>query len=1198
MPTKPPLPALIIGLGGSGATTVRHIKQQLYNTYDNTLPETVGLLVLDTSKNPLAQASRMTNVGLEVREFGHLGGHAKSMVERAAADGDGMEHVSSWLQADYYLKNLPDNLFQLEDGAGQYRQLGRLALFRDVAATNSSQFYQRVNEKITSIKRAAGSGRSLMVFIIGSLAGGTGAGLFIDAAYLVRQIAQSQQMDIRLRGYFYLPEAFAATLNVSDRKQARPRSFAALRELSRFVLHEDYDLGYPLYYQNARYTADVELWRGRLRSKLYDLVYLIDGQGSRSPMAEYPLENGVTPSVADTILAFMDSDAGEYQNSYIVNISQQVINRQTRDGRVPYVGSLGTYSIVLPIQQIIDGWAYRLGIDTLNNILMPNRFDETTGLPLELATDANPERAVSAEEEVRALLSSRDAVIDPRDTNQRIFPTALWPKLYQWHTQREANESGAARQMSGYGAEEWLSSLRPSAADRGQDAASAERVVDAVINKNVETEIQFSREVKADPAQDYRRIINETERLFNGQLGLVKGNGQREGGIFRDKLGDLLQLQVNRFRNALEVYTLLQLNGQEGSNAEIARRGKLGWTIATYEELEDILTSVLQLLGRVRTSNQGAANMRNQILQNLESTQTDMIQMSSKGRGKAFKAQEVFRDAAEQVLDMYRAEIARDAVEDVVRQMREYVISAKEQLERWKVILATHHESLFAKVYRGSQQVLTGLDKEERVPGRQIIRDPDWEQDRYATYLELSDALNRSLTDLVWMAQEDKDESGRPRLRIMLTINDEPLRDDMRGEWGDKNSQLLMNFCREIFSEARERESVLSYLAQYSYRDQPERLAQLLFERSGALLSFDESNMGNFVPGVYLLAHQDSNYPENGRFLRDVMSQLRGHVGVAETDQTLARLQDCDDRFRLTLVSMVELLPLNKINAYKDSQSDYLSSPGNERPLLHLFPAEVNAVRYEDQLHKLNQSRRLISNRVALLLENINRFRDFLALMAHRIVGEDRDYLDEKDNRFVYFLTTPSKDEPDNPDAIDEWWLTKPSGDPSLLEAVTTYIFREEDYGRRVHEPDYRFAINYDHVTQHLLNVRQYDTEQRLQAGYETELGQFRPEMMEWLKQYPEDSAQFNALARLIVEHDVLREFSDWLQNDQLPMIQKRRSNPESQTAPGQMVNQLEQESVNDLYDFYSLAIIVLTEMVDSKYKDAELLAGQRRTLR
>ncbi|MCC7452514.1 MAG: hypothetical protein IT324_34250 [Anaerolineae bacterium] len=1203
---NPPIPALIIGLGGSGAVTVMHVKQQLYNTYHNQMPETVGLLVLDTSQNPLIQFAdgghkREQGMGFgqitfDPREYGHLGGDAYDAITSLQVQNNGnFEHIGSWFQSDEYLRTLHRHMFHLQNGAGQYRQFGRLALFMDLSAPNTSHFYTLVNERLSALKRQVGGDKQLPVFIIGSLAGGTGAGLFLDVAYLVRQLAEAQNMQVLLRGYFYLPEAFAATVPASDRDEARSRTFAALRELSRFMLHEAYELGYPMYYQNSRFTSQKGIWRGRLHSKLYDLVYLVDGQREENPIPDYPLEQGVTPSIADAILALIDSQAGEYQKSYIVNIANQVHLRQRQEGMLPYVGTLGTYTMILPIQQIIESWAYQLGKEVLDTLLTPARYDETTRLPLELASDENEERKHKTDDEVRQFLS-RDAIVDPRDPQRRIYPTALWPQLFRWHNERITNETAAARHLAGNDADWWMNVLKPTSADRGPEAVRAIQLIDATMAKNVTNEVQLSQAMRLDPTEDYSRVIRETEKLFNNQLGMVKASGQREGGTFRTALNELTQLQVNRFRQALEVYTLVQLNGRDENEPHLARKGKLGWTMAVYRDLEEVFNDVLKLLERARTENRGGATAREMTLRDWEDAARDLREVAlTRHKNKTAKAQERYRDAAEQVLNMYRAEAAREAVEATVHQMKSYLRTAIAQLRRWIEVLALHYQSLYAAVHKGEQQVLSELDNAEDYPSRKVIRDQAWEQSRYEVYSH--GALNTALRGASWNACEETDEVGRTRLRIVFTLDGQPLRDDGRGEWSRHNADLLMTFCRDIFVPARERESVLNYLSEYAYKDASgaEKLAGELFENSGALLGFDKAFVGGFVRRLYLLVHQNQSSAEGQLFLKNVTSGLRGLYKFGANDQSVIHLQNSDDPFRLTLASMAELLPLNRIRAYDRYAGPYMNKASSIRPQLHIFPAEVRAVQYEDQLTRLNQSRRMISNRVLVLLEDIKRFREFLMLMAHHIIVEERDYLDQRDVNYVYFLLTPAKEHPEDDQAVDEWWLTKPSVEPSLLEAMTTYIFREEDYGRRVHQEDYRFRIDYEHVTQYLLNVRQYDTDQRVAAGIEENLGIFKPEMRRWLAKYEPGTPRYNALTRIIVEYDILQELKTWMQDEQLPLIQERLKDI-SRTAPDQQaVDRTAYEAAVDLYDLYSVAILVLQEMIDTKHKDARKTAEELR---
>lgn len=1210
-----PIPALIIGLGGSGAMTLYHVKQQLYEIYNNRVPETVGLLVLDTAQKPLAQFTRagerrQEGMGFGVvefapREIGHLGGNARELLERAARGKRAqVGYLASWLQADYYLENLPENLFNLEDGAGMFRQLGRLALFRDVAAPAKSQFYNLVREKITTIKAQRRDARSLAVFIVGSLAGGTGAGLFLDTAYLVRALADQNNLDVQLRGYFYLPEAFASTLSASMLNDAKSRSLGALRELSRFLLHEDWGIGYPITYQPPEARGD-DLWKGKLTSKLYDLVYLVDGQRRRRSLSDYPMAVGATPSVADAILGFIDSQAGEYQRAYIVNIGNLITQRQTREGRQPFVGALGTYTIILPIQQMVESWAFQLALDTLDALLVPLRRDASSSLPLELDARANPERSHAPHDEVRVLLTSRNDIIDPRPgADTRIRPPALWAHLYHFFEQRRESEAPLVHRLGMLGLDDWLNYFVPGAEDADQAAQKVWRDTRRVLALTVATEVPASDKMdpKEDPQHGARRIARQVEQLFDKQLGMVRQGGRREGGFYRDALNEFVKVQVDRFRAGIETYVVGQLHGQDDRDALRARAGKPGWTLAVLRELDRALTEVAELVELVRTRMVGDHSPRAQAVQAWEAAKQEMSDQRDKtrailGASPAIQAQRAYLGAAEHALEMYRAEIARESLAEILTQMRDFLQTAIKSLETWQAVLAFDMRSLYARVYNAKQQVITQRDQAADVPARRTIRDLDWEQARYAAYLEATDARQRSLDGLRWDAQIEMSDQGTPRLRVMLSMGERAFRDDQgskTGRWSDDNFAALMDFCRAIFSTALERESALHYLSTHEYDGRPDALAEELFLNSGALLRYDDAVVGQFVPANYLLAYQDPNRPEETRFLQAVMDELKGRYGVSTTDETLARLQNADDRFRLTLVNMSELLPLRRIGCYADHYQAYMSAARTERMTFHVFPAEVNAVQYEDELtRQLNQNRRIVQDRVAVLMEDKGRFQEFLTLMAHRIVVRGRDevqYQKDGTSNYVFYLVVPSDRPGAKPGEADMWWLTRPGKQPSLLDAMTTYIYRERDMGFETHQPGYNFPVDYDRVRAYLRLVREKETEKRINTG---ELARDDPDMQEWLDEMDEDDPAWRDLARAIVEHDVLKEFARELALELPAMAQQMEQFRTGVDETGQTIDRADELALHEKFDLYSMAVVVLRGEIAAKREDAALHAGK-----
>lgn len=1197
---RPPIPSLIIGLGGTGAVTLLHIKQQLLNIYANTLPSTVGLLSLDTSLTPTAQFGQVGeerhegmgfgSVSLADSEFGHIGGNARNFIEDVVEHAEEKSHISRWLQAQWYLDNLPEMLFQFNAGAGQYRQLGRLALFKDVT-TDNSELYRRIQSKIRSVKNSARNADALAVFLVASFVGGTGAGMVLDTAYLVRKIAATESMEVILRGYFFLPEAFSATLPTHEREKSKPRAFAALRELSRFMLHGSdtkENPGYPINYRSMSAIAG-DIWRSKLETQLFDLVYLIDGYRKNGSLRKYSLAKGVSASVADAVLAFIDHEAGNYQSNYRVNIGNQIATRRNQQGRIAYTGAVGTYSIIMPIQQVISNWSFRLGRDLLDTLLKPTAMDTSSNIPRSIASDGNQESDDTPVRAVYNLMATTTPIIDPEDQKRQYSPTPLWATLHKWSVPE--NRDGFAEKMISYGAREWQDALRPTSSDPTRDARRALDAFNEIVKETIVGSVKTSMQQENDPQNDHGRIIDDVDRLVVGQLGIKQSNGIRDGGRFGAALNELAAIQMNRWQNGLSLWISIQLNGQDPrQNVKRARSAKIGWTIAVMEELKLMLTKVYELLHGVRHSQKGRKDHRAQIQAQLQAMEKTMIAKASRTRklpvpgakSDADRAQDEYLRAADRSLDMERADIAREIVTRLVVDMRNFVDTVMEQLQLWTGILAYDYESLYGRFHRGSQQVIGELDDAETYPSRLLLRDEVWEEDRYQFYKESANALASALGGIRWQATVEQNATRQPIFNLNLTLQDTPLRKDKRGDWASSNFNTLFKFCSSIFNEARNRESILQYLSEYKFKDNPAGLAQLLNEGSGVLVEYDEQT-ANASNSIYLLAHEHDVPAASRQFLRDVMEQLRQSRGLVGSDETLAKQQNSDDRFRLTLVSMAELLPMPALSVYGSPSSNgymraYLAENLQDRKLAHIFPAEVRAVEYEHRLvQSLRQQTRLLDDRVTVLLENTNRFKTFLRLMAHRVIFEDRDEEDPNNPQYVWYLVARSSNQIANGNAEDLWWLTRPASNPDLLEALTTFIFREEDYGYKKYQENHVFHIDYERVERYLTEIRQADADARIEDGT---LGAFTDafdtqfdlhEQLDRLRNGDEQEAlHFQVVARSVSDYDVLREFYEYVE----------------QTLFAQAPDQLH-------YDLYSIFKVLLQEMLADNSKEVIRLLSQ-----
>jgi Tubulin like len=133
--------------------------------------------------------------------------------------------MGRWLQP-----NLIDNIRSIEHGTGGIRAAGRLSFFhnyRKIKKAIKTAESRTKGHETTLVKRELTIEPGLNIFLVGSLCGGTGSGIFLDIAYSLRQVYGDA--DTQLIGYWIIsPELYGNTPNMNA------NTYAALAELDRY----------------------------------------------------------------------------------------------------------------------------------------------------------------------------------------------------------------------------------------------------------------------------------------------------------------------------------------------------------------------------------------------------------------------------------------------------------------------------------------------------------------------------------------------------------------------------------------------------------------------------------------------------------------------------------------------------------------------------------------------------------------------------------------------------------------------------------------------------------------------------------------------------------------------------------------------------------------------------------------------------
>jgi len=255
---------ICIGLGGTGRDVLMKIRRLIVDRYGDfkQLP-VISFVHIDTDKATSSITGLRTGNtyhGVDLR-FSDAEKVAATMT-RAEVDNFAKEiarrghnydgspgvysNISSW-----FPPQLLKNLKAIDEGAQAIRPVGRLAFFhnyRKIKAAIESAEQRTRGHQAFMIRNNWNVENKLNIFVVGSLCGGTGSGVFLDVAYCLRKMYGNDGAQIA--GYFVIsPELYG---NAPDKSA---NTYAALKEVNYYAttgttFKAEYDL------QNSEYVKE------------------------------------------------------------------------------------------------------------------------------------------------------------------------------------------------------------------------------------------------------------------------------------------------------------------------------------------------------------------------------------------------------------------------------------------------------------------------------------------------------------------------------------------------------------------------------------------------------------------------------------------------------------------------------------------------------------------------------------------------------------------------------------------------------------------------------------------------------------------------------------------------------------------------------------------------------------------------------
>ena len=1063
-------PGLIVGLGGTGQWVLTWLKRDLLLSNNGVMPKNVRLLEIDTCTQLEAKASRInakgqkeeaTEVGgvmLDRSEYVYIGGNAHELARQIKArQAKGKEVVYPWFHAAKWLSTQAPRTFVLDEGAGRLRQFGRLAVFKDMQGEEAgSSVWSALRTAIEGVRVAVNEQRSLEIIVVGSFAGGTGSGLFIDIALILRLLARQLGVNHILRGMFALPSVFTTNPDA----EMKARSFAAWRELNRFmVVDEDFPM------PEIRYVPTNPNFRIQPDQRLFDACYLVDGKRKGQPIAK-EAKYGVFPMLAEFLSAILDEQAGTAYTQWIfTNLAPEYAKKP----ETPMYSAVGAYTVQVPAYFVQELSGYQYGQQILLKLLSPKHEPELGDVEKERLVDIGAERHLA--------LAAPD-----RNQEDRGFPgrarslmalsgSAMYqglvakPTVFQGrvaqivrdaveHNKRQGIVDMLAR--GGTGAASWAAYFP----DLGDDP-QFEKVRRDVNEQMAYNIVQQYRRREGEREEEARAKFKKIPEDLRTRFGGVTASGE-EVEEYHGTCGDVLKecerVQLVLFRQLLQLHLLDILNGHS-DDALIARSGKLGYAWDYFDGLVIELEHFLQLMADVKKRREelkpelklvGLSKKAQDFLNATAGKKIPIIgYIFNIESGKVQRAELEYLNAQQRLMEIRREDILHYYVVETVQEMKATCEQVRDALQRWIWHLATGDNAyqlpgLWDKLREGKQQLKNAhLFDAASHKVQQLVADE---------LMPVGEGDIRQALSLWRWRPAFEGERFVLQAQILPQVEEEVVRElpdptlgassELRWQMGEQNAEALLSLARRRFGGVAARTTVAAEIKR-EYPD-PKKFAEEIADVSAEPL-FEGTGPGCVKKSNLIRVMTDENDPY---FIgpEGLEGHLRAihHLDRAIRDDTYGiQVVGSEHPYKLTLVRTDDLYDFDAYRAWEECLESYQTHIGGEDnelnpTLMHNFTAEIEAVKIEQKIvRQLKIDYRSLHPRVVMLLEDRTALEQFIQLFMLGVISE-----------------TPSSVSPYRwqlswrPNTEEEViWLSKGMAEkpeePTLLQAMHGYVVRK-----------------------------------------------------------------------------------------------------------------------------------------------------------
>ena len=359
-------PSLIVGIGGTGKWVITYLKKLILDKNGGKIPDEIDYISFDLTADEEPKVEipnyNFVNGKLEVqkldfeptsKEFHDFSSNLTENIQKIKEGEYQDESILSWFNksdAEYF-----EGQISSKEGAGQIRALSRLSYFFDI-----NDIISKLYDKIHNLAALANSkNQTLYIFVVSSIAGGTGCGTLIDFTLLIYHLLRTtgfNNLSYHTIGFIVLPTAFKGIKRRDeDMKTFKANCYSAFREIHRYMTFLDHEIKY------GNIKLEIK------NQHLFDFLYFVDGSSIIGDKGEIVRHyEGVCPSISELIYLYLGNyiQTTTSPNVLLDKIRPQIIEFKGRVD-IPIYFTFGLHKYIFELEDIKLSFAHKLSKEIL-----------------------------------------------------------------------------------------------------------------------------------------------------------------------------------------------------------------------------------------------------------------------------------------------------------------------------------------------------------------------------------------------------------------------------------------------------------------------------------------------------------------------------------------------------------------------------------------------------------------------------------------------------------------------------------------------------------------------------------------------------------------------------------------------------------------------------------------------------------------